>query len=589
MDGLSFDPATPPARSDPARADIACFVGFVAPRLRGAMLRTQLDRALRDRGWSGDPLPVTPRILPDNVRAGAFPEWLTSLGWKRQPNAIAAEDLFASLAADLLGDAVVKWWADYAWLSPVGGRSAADVLELLDLPVPIDTWDAFDTLFAWSERPLPEGGFADSAMGAAVRRFFLSGGRKCYVVAVGDPWPLFTRLEERIRLRERLIKSDVVPSPVDRSSWQGVAHLFGIPDVSFLCTPDLPELCAVDVDQFAIETEAEGEERFIECAERVGPAKLRSLRAYPSARCDEPGYRDWAALVARMAALVRRDCREVQFVGAVPLPLDARALQAHPELLQMPASDRRRETRSRMFRSSAAQLDAIAAIQTAFVQLVYPWLKTPESGLLPGALEAPDAFVVGLLANNALTLGTWHSMARQPVTGVLSLEPTLSMSDLESDLAYHGETGGKRVPRAFRERVSIVAPSSTGFQLLSDVTTDDDEAYRPANVNRLISVIVRAARLLGEDSVFVNNGELLWRHLQSALEALLLDLWGDGALAGASATEAFDVRCDRSTMTQADLDAGRAVARVEFTAAAPVEHVSVVLAMDEGGQVTIAR
>src|SRR3982750_3294297 len=32
MDGLSFVTASPPVTSDPARADIACFVGFVARR-----------------------------------------------------------------------------------------------------------------------------------------------------------------------------------------------------------------------------------------------------------------------------------------------------------------------------------------------------------------------------------------------------------------------------------------------------------------------------------------------------------------------------------------------------------------------------
>jgi len=79
----------------------------------------------------------------------------------------------------------------------------------------------------------------------------------------------------------------------------------------------------------------------------------------------------------------------------------------------------------------------------------------------------------------------------------------------------------------------------------------------------------------------------LWRRLRSALEGLLLQIWGDGALAGASAAEAFDVRCDRSTMTQADLDNGRAIARVQFIAASPIERITVVFAMDEGSQVSV--
>ena len=73
------------------------------------------------------------------------------------------------------------------------------------MPAPIDTWDAFDSLFAWDERPLVAGTsrVADTMLGAAVRRFFLHGGRKCYVVRVGNPWPLFTDLSTRAGFRDR--------------------------------------------------------------------------------------------------------------------------------------------------------------------------------------------------------------------------------------------------------------------------------------------------------------------------------------------------------------------------------------------------
>jgi phage tail sheath protein FI len=87
--------------------------------------------------------------------------------------------------------------------------------------------------------------------------------------------------------------------------------------------------------------------------------------------------------------------------------------------------------------------------------------------------------------------------------------------------------------------------------------------------------------------VFANSGEGLWRRLRSGLEALLLGLWGAGALDGASAAEAFAVRCDRSTVTQNDLDAGRVIARIELSVAHPIERITVVLAMDEGGQVSL--
>ena len=599
MDGLEFQAASPPVASDPARADIACFVGFVAPRRDAPTQRERLRRILVDLGWvapsSGTPLPESTRVLPEQVRptgdsSTAFPNWLRSLGWTQSPSGVAPTDLFRRAAAELLDAGPVEWWTEYGWLSPLSGRPAADLLDLFNVPVPIDTWDSFDRLFAWDRRPLVPGRLADTTIGAAVRRFFLQGGRKCYVVRVGDPWPLFTDATTRFSLRARLLEDVPPPSPVDRTTWRGVAHLYGLADVSFLCTPDLPELCAVEVGQVGPETEGEGEERFIECATRETPPTSRSLRAFPDPRCDDYGYRAWASIVTRIGRLLQGypQCREVQFIAAVPLPADEIVLRRTPEFVTMQPAVRTGAVARRAFASRTAQWDAVKSIQTAFVQLAYPWLYTRESPRLPGAVESPDAMLAGVLANNALTLGTWRSMSREPVFGVTDLEPTLSPSELDRPLLFHGSEGQRRVSRTLRDRVSVFAPTPKGFQLLSDVTTDDDEAYRPANVNRLVASIVRAARLSGESSVFMNNGEALWRRLRSALEALLHGLWGVGALAGASSKDAFEVRCDRSTMTQADLDAGRAIARVQFTAASPVERITVVLAMDEGGQVTLA-
>ena len=576
MDGLRFQTAGTLARSDPARADIACFVGFVRCRATPGEQRRRLETALEGLGWHGDaPLPDGRRIVPEDILpSGASPrsfsEWLERVGWHPETNAVSAADLFRRIAAALLTESVAEWWVENAWLTPASGRGAADLLELDDVPVPIDTWDTFDALFAWEQRPLVDGRVADTTLGAAMRRFFLQGGRRCYVVRVGEPWPLFTDVETRAALRARVLQDVPEPTPVDRRTWRGVGHLFGLPDVSFLCTPDLPELFSVDPGPVAAEPGPETEERFVECSSRVVPPASRSLRAFPAPRLDEIGFDGWAVFVGRIAAVLRRYCREMQFIAAVPLADDA------------PAG-----ARPRGFDTRAAQWRAAGSLQTAFVQLTYPWLLTRESGRLPGAVEPPDGMLAGLLANSALIEGAWRSVARQPAPALIGLEPVISESELEQPLPFRGSLAQLRQPRSRRERISVFAPTPIGFQLLSDVTTDDDEAYRPANVNRLVASLIRAARLVGEKSVFTNSGEAVWRKLRSSLEGTLLRLWGDGALAGETSASAFEVHCDRSTMTQADLDAGRVIARVQFSAAAPVDQITVVFAMDEGGQVTL--
>jgi len=75
--------------------------------------------------------------------------------------------------------------------------------------------------------------------------------------------------------------------------------------------------------------------------------------------------------------------------------------------------------------------------------------------------------------------------------------------------------------------------------------------------------------------------------LRQRIEGMLEALWVMGALSGNSSTQAFTVRCDRSTMTEADLENGRLIVAVSFTASAPIERLTITLAMDESGQVSL--
>ena len=58
------------------------------------------------------------------------------------------------------------------------------------------------------------------------------------------------------------------------------------------------------------------------------------------------------------------------------------------------------------------------------------------------------------------------------------------------------------------------------------------------------------------------NDEATWAVVRTATDAFLRGLWSRGALVGASPTQAWFVRCDRTTMSPADLDAGRTVVSI---------------------------
>jgi phage tail sheath protein FI len=88
---------------------------------------------------------------------------------------------------------------------------------------------------------------------------------------------------------------------------------------------------------------------------------------------------------------------------------------------------------------------------------------------------------------------------------------------------------------------------------------------------------------LGEGIVFRQNGPALWRLVENNLGRLMTRLWHANALDGATIQQAFSVRCDAGTMTQNDLDNGRLIAIVTFSAAASVELIRVTLAIETSG------
>jgi phage tail sheath protein FI len=73
--------------------------------------------------------------------------------------------------------------------------------------------------------------------------------------------------------------------------------------------------------------------------------------------------------------------------------------------------------------------------------------------------------------------------------------------------------------------------------------------------------------------VFEPNGPRLWDNVASAVSDFLFNEWRSGHLAGNSPKEAYFVRCDRSTMTQNDLDNGRMICLIGVAPLYPAEFV----------------
>lgn len=505
---LVFDTARPSARPAPQRTDIACFVGFVRRR---------------------------PAPLPEPVR-----ERLRIAGW-----------------------------VDGPWAKPA---AVVDALE--QVPVSVESWDAFEALFDWHARPIAAGGSAVCAsyLGAAVRRFFGQGGRRAVIVRTGDPWPYVAPADDRAahrlaRLRAALpsfapgVDGHRLFDAADPGSWRGIEHVYGVPEVSLVCLPDLADICAAaPLPPPAPPLLVPAVETFVECsgAEAV-PDEDTALRRLSAPRCDEAGLLVWRDAVDDVRECLARR-RDVLFVGAVPLmagPAAQRDPLAHLE-------------RAHVLAPGGA---APAHASSAFVQLAFPWTMTRDSGDLPEALEPPDGLLAGLIAAGAIARGTYRSVAGRLLPAVVSATPMLSWG------------AGVDTPAArLAERVCVIARQPDGWALQSDVTTSPVVEWRAGSVSRMMASLVRAARQAGDAELFDANGPVLWTRVRRHFETLLTAYWLEGGLGGATQDEAFEVRCDRTTMTQNDLDNGRLVANITVLPVAAIERITIVLALSASGQ-----
>ncbi len=511
MSRIVFDSARPVVESDPARNDVACFVGLA--RATGAVL----------------PL--------------AIQNWLQVHGWTNGPLARSIKPPFS------------------------------------DIPIPIESYATFTSLFD------PGGSltsYGTDYLAAAVRSFFAQGGRRCYVVRMDDPISPKDGAGGKADKLAKLLPGDLYAVD-DRRSWHGAGHLGGLPDVSFLSLPDLPALTASAPTAAAPVVSAlpAGLARFAECAPpstELAPIPLFALLA-PRLTPDDYANR-WAPSVQTVLTyLSQNGIRDIQFVAAFPLPqdLDAAAAAQSPSSAVL-AQDVHSVIGSQMPENTSP---ATSGLSNELLQLVYPWLTTTGSHVLNESLEPPDGALVGILARNVLTRGAFTDATKIVPAEISDVSPSLPAQELAVPVAPL--VWGNNSWKPLIVRLTLFGFTPAGLRLLSDVTAYPGEAYRPARVHRLVSVISRASRQLGERIVFQKNGPALWQTVETSLGQLLIQLWTLNALDGDTVQEAFSVRCDASTMTQNDIDNGRLIAQVTFTAAASIELIRVTLALETSG------
>lgn len=200
-----------------------------------------------------------------------------------------------------------------------------------------------------------------------------------------------------------------------------------------------------------------------------------------------------------------------------------------------------------------------ALIDSTYAAFYYPWVRILDPITQAEITLPPSGFVAGIYARVDNARGVSKAPANEELRGAMDLEFVLSSAQQE---ILNRE--GVNCFRFFPGR---------GFRLWGVRLASSDPEFKYVNLRRYFAYLEHSIDKGTQWAVFEPNGEILWANVRRTIEDFLLLEWRSGAILGDQPEEAFFVKCDRSTMTQNDLDNGRLVCLIGVAPARPAEFV----------------
>lgn len=209
---------------------------------------------------------------------------------------------------------------------------------------------------------------------------------------------------------------------------------------------------------------------------------------------------------------------------------------------------------------SISQVRAMRAqLDSTYGALYYPWIRVLDPLSQREIHVPPSGFVAGIYARNDVNRAVYKAPANEVVNLALGFERFLNKSQQE---VLNPE--GINCFRFFEGR---------GMRLWGARTISSDPEWKYVNLRRYFAYLERSIDKGTQWAVFEPNGEQLWANVRRTIEDFLLNEWQSGALLGDKPEKAYFVKCDRSTMSQNDLDNGRLVALIGVAPLRPAEFV----------------
>lgn len=205
-------------------------------------------------------------------------------------------------------------------------------------------------------------------------------------------------------------------------------------------------------------------------------------------------------------------------------------------------------------------------IDSKYAALYFPWvtvanpLARPGIETIPREINLPPSgFICGIYARNDSERGVFKAPANEVVRDALRFEIDINFAQNQFLNPL-----GVNCLRYFPGR---------GYRVWGGRTVSSDPEWKYVNIRRYFLYLESSIDRGTQWAVFEPNGERLWANIEETISTFLYNEWVSGALLGERPEQAFFVRCNRSTMTQNDLDNGRLICLIGVAAIKPAEFV----------------
>jgi len=198
-------------------------------------------------------------------------------------------------------------------------------------------------------------------------------------------------------------------------------------------------------------------------------------------------------------------------------------------------------------------------IDTKYAALYYPWIEVRDPSVKRNVYVAPSGHMAGIYARVDVERGVHKAPANEVIRGITKIAQDVTKR--EQDML---NPKGINALRFFPGR---------GNRVWGARTVSSDASWKYINVRRLFIFVEESIDEGTQFVVFEPNDEPLWARVRQTITNFLTTVWRSGALQGATAGEAFFVKCDHTTMTQDDIDNGKLICVIGIAPVKPAEFV----------------